>query len=599
MNILKFVILYIIFVLSVNFVGAKSFEENISLIINTDKGAYLEGDKCSSVVSIINKTSEKIEITDLQIIVKNISDSQTPVIYQTLFNQIFKINPKSSKKIEKTLIEKISKDYKKDAYGIFLSYKINGKKVKDSYQNFFRIINKNELSVFKIETEKINDVPIYKLDGGMSAEYVVEKSAENITAGISHSWKVNGPGSGPNHVLANPNFLEKSINETIRFYDQSLGNNAKIETVMISSGFPSIPYISNAFNALVLPLHFLVSVNTVKEVQSILTTSNNKGIASYATLSHDPSVPYAVAWIKLLELPKAYQDFIKRHQVKNVFILGATGTNGGETKAKQLFYNDNIKGEYADGSIYIMYPGTSPDDVETLKNKISDLKDFAQQSEFIRIADWESGISQKQLNNFTSDTKKINHSIKVTQIISEDLGRLYNLGAYCTVALMHKNKDKFQGIKGIIFNPYLISHPIMELKKGYMPLLYWQLVGANYTVDNLENNIFKYIKEFYPETDFKRLNLWLNSTRNFGAEWSANNLKKELIKKGYTRIIENDYQVDEVWDLSDNAESPSELLYKEMVENIGFKNLKVWKQSLIPLEIKDISTFSGIEINSK
>lgn len=571
----------------------KILSDEIKVNVFTEKGAYKKGENCNSIILISSKNNRNTMISELKIMVKNISNPQDAKFYEIPLNTI-KIAPNSTKKIKINLFKKIPEHLKNDAYGIYVSYKVDEKIIAQNYQSFFRVVNPDEITVFNIETEKIGKTPIFKLDGGMSAEYIVEKSAENLTTGVSHSWKVNAPGSGPNHVLGTPDFLEKSVNETIQFYNQTLGHDTEIETVMIAPGFPSIPYISNALNAPVLPLHFLVSVNTVKEIQSILKTANDKGIASYATLSHDPSVPYAVSWIKLLGLPEIYKDFIKKHKVKNVVILGCTGVDGGETKAKQLLYDESISGDYADRSIYIMYPGTSPDDVKTLNDKISDLKDFSQQTDFIKIADWESGINEKQLLNFTSDTKKANPETKVTTVTSDDLGKLYLLGTYSTIALMNKNKGMFSGPKGVIFNPYLISHPTIELKKEYVPLLYWQLVGAKYTVQSLENNVFKAIKYFYPDTNLKELNIWLNSTRNFGGKWSADNLKNELSALGYTRFTENNYEVDEVWDLSDQVQSPGELLYKEIKEKVGFENLKKWKESLKPLDIDDIETLSEI-----
>ena len=564
-------------------------EPFIDVNVILSKGSYKREDVMSVTIALENKSDETTVIEDLGLRIVNISDGLSSLTRE-LKEANFKW--KARKKHSIVLDIAIPKHFKEGAYGVYSIKKEKGLKEVETYQTFFRIINDDELTVFEIETERINNVPIYKLDGGMSAEYIVEKSAENLTSGISHSWKVNGPGSGPNHVLGTPNYLEESINETVGFYNDTFGEDAEIETVMISTGFPSIPYISNALKSPVLPLHFLVSVNTVKEIQTILKTANDKGIASYATLSHDPSVPYAVSWIKLLELPKAYTDFIKNHKVKNVVILGATGTSGGETKAKQLAYDDTIRDEYANRSIYIMYPGTSPDDVKTLNEKIIDLKDFKQQESFIRIVDWESGINQKQLTNFSKNTKTIDNEIRVVTITAEDLTHLYNLGSYSVLALMNKNKDKFDGIKGVVFNPYLISHPVIEAKKGFIPLLYWQLVGAKYTVDRLENNVFKAIKYYYPNTKTQNLKFWLNSTRNFGASWSAENLKKELLKKEYSNFIENDYSVDEVWDLSDGVESSSELLYKDISNSFGFDNLKIWNDSLIPLTILDIEKTS-------
>lgn len=558
------------------------------------KGAYNLGETLDIQITIKNKKKESVSIESVDLTLLNIS-SDTPSLIKSIPLNKFVGKWSSNKELSHNLSIDLSSQFDLGVYGVYLTQKEkDANNSSEEYQTFFRIIEESELTVFDIKTETHQGIPVFKLDGGMSAEYIVEKAAENLTSGISHSWEVNAPGSGPNHVLATPNFLEKSVNKTVEFYNETLGKNTEIETVLISTGFPSIPYISNALKAAVLPMHFLVSVNSVKEVQTILQTANDKGIESYATLAHDPSVPYAVSWVKLLELPEAYINFIQQHKVKNVVVLGATGTSGGETKAKELLYCKNINGLYANRSIYIMYPGTSKDDVKTLNEKIVDLKEFKQQDDFIRIVDWESGINQKQLINYTKNIKDLNADIAITTITAESLGRLYALGGYSTLALMHKNITHFNGVKGIVFNPYLISHATIELKKGFVPLLYWQLVGAHYTVNAFENDLYKAIKHFYPKTNAKKLKLWLNSTRNFGAEWSANNLRKELIKKGYTNFIENNYQVDEVWDLLDGVDAPSELLYKEIKNSYGFENLKQWNNSLTPLTISDIEELSKI-----
>lgn len=47
------------------------------------------------------------------------------------------------------------------------------------------------------------------------------------------------------------------------------------------------------------------------------------GFPSYATLGYDASMAdVGVAWIKFLELPDVYLQFIENHQVKNVIFLG-------------------------------------------------------------------------------------------------------------------------------------------------------------------------------------------------------------------------------------------------------------------------------------
>ena len=72
-----------------------------------------------------------------------------------------------------------------------------------------------------------------------------------------------------------------------------------------------------------MPLHFFVSVNSTKEVSSILEYSSQAGVPCYATLGYDASMDdVGVAWIKLLALPDEYRKFIIEHEVENVIIAG-------------------------------------------------------------------------------------------------------------------------------------------------------------------------------------------------------------------------------------------------------------------------------------
>ena len=605
---IKEIKLFVFPIIGILFMGCKQQSDINKLIsepplkvgVVLDREAYSFKGCVKTKITLANERSVSIEVEELSFRIVNISNGSSS-LSRELKGTAVNWESKSFSTIDLDI--DLPKRFNPGAYGVYVKQKVEGFVTIEEYITFFRIIDHGEITVFDIKAENYKGVPVFKLDGGMSAEYTIEKSAENLTSGISHSWEVNAAGSGPNHVVGTPSYLEKSVNKTVDFYNETLGEDAIIETVLISSGIPSVPYISYALKAIVLPLHFLVSVNTVKEIQSILKTANANGIPSYATLGYDPSVPYAVAWVKLLAIPKAYINFIKDHKVKNVIILGVRGTSGGETKAKQLLYDNGVSSEYADKSIYIMYPGTSADDAKTLNTKIVDLKDFKQQDDFIQISDWESGINQKQLTNFSKNTKAIDSSILVCTITSEDLTRLYSLGTFSSLALRHKNKEIFGDINGVIFNPYLISHPVIEAKKGFVPLLYWQLVGANYTVYNLENDVFSAIKHYYPNTNVKNLKLWLNSTRNFGGIWSVSNLKKELVQKGYTHFIDNNYEVDEVWDLSNGIDAPNELLYEEIDKGIGFKSLKKWNDSVIPLTIEDIKEisiiFGGFEVETK
>ena len=247
-----------------------------------------------------------------------------------------------------------------------------------------------ELTCYQIE-EKLwkGGLKVYLLDGGMSAEFVVQKAAEALNLGISHTWHVSGPASGPNPVYATPAFLQKSVQATVEFYDRILGVDTPFDTVIISTGIPSVPYLSATMRAPVLPLHYLVCFDSIEEVQSVLEQASSDGMSAYATAGQDPSVEPGVAWIKLLDLPELYAEFLKRHRVSNVLLVGSTATSGGETMARQL--SSGIASEaYSPESIYIMYTGGEPGDSTALREKIKDFDQLELKDEFIGISDWES-----------------------------------------------------------------------------------------------------------------------------------------------------------------------------------------------------------------
>lgn len=109
-------------------------------------------------------------------------------------------------------------------------------------------------------------------------------------------------------------------------YDE-LGADKPYDTVIIGTGVACTPYLARTFKAPVLPSHVLVSVNSIQELNTLLHyTQKHNGIDTYAVCGYDLSMPdIGVAWIKIRGIPDIYADFIKRHKVKNVILVGTTG----------------------------------------------------------------------------------------------------------------------------------------------------------------------------------------------------------------------------------------------------------------------------------
>lgn len=545
----------------------------------TQQGSYLPNSIVKLSCVLKNNLSGIVNIKSIKIKISNISQSSGVFSETDLANDIA-LNSGERYAVDNIPVWTIPSDVSKDAYGLYLSYTTEeDNKEKILYATFFRVVDKNTLTTFQIKKNNYGGVNVYSLDGGMSAEYAVEKTLENLGNGISHSWEVNAPGSGPNPVYATPEFLQKSVEQTVKIYNEILGAHSTFETVILSTGIPCVPYVSNVMKAPVLPLHFLVSCNTIKEIQSIMDCSSRNGLKSYATVGYDLSVPPAVAWIKLLDLPDVYLNFLKQHGVKNIVIMGSTGIADGETKAKQVLNRSREK--YEPGSIYILYAGNTSDDVTTLSQKLTDYKEVNKQSDYIFISDWESGIIRAQIDNINAALKE-HTSIEVYSISSDNLLDLYDLATYTTISFFSKNK---LSVKGVAINPYLLSHPAYESWKGFIPMCYWQLNSPQSTFNRLHTTVNDAIHAYFPAINFKALTMWINCSNNFGGERAAKDLIFYLQSNGWNNIKENDYNEDEILNSQNGMNAPCEKIISALTED---HSMFQWNNNLLSLTINDL-----------
>ena len=481
-------------------------------------------------------------------------------------------------------------------YGVVVSGRGSAASRSNGMRTTFRVLAPGELTRFSIVRHDQPGTSLFDLDGGMSAEYALEKSVSGLAGGMSHSWRVSRSGHGPRPVFATREFLQKSVRETVAIYDRELGRNRTFDTVILSTGYPTIPYLSQALNAPVLPLHFLASADSVAEIRTALDGAISEGYSAYATLGHDPSVDHAVAWIKLLDLPAEYRAFLRRHRVRTVLITGSTGTSGGETKARKLG-RDNVV-SYAPGDIYVMYPGTSHSDEESLAEKIVDLQQQPELSDFVRITDWESGVAQSQACRIaTSAASGGDTGSEILGLMPEDLGSLYSLGTTVTASLMAKNRSLFgdpsKPASGIVLNPYLMAYPGQEFEAGYIPIVYFQVVPAQTTLSKLQTVVAPALKKYFPERRLESARIWLNSSKNFGGKFFGDPYQREAARLGFKDMVVNDYTVDEQWAPNDGQRSISEKLAQAEASKpppLRLSSMAAARSPLTMAEFKEVLT---------
>jgi len=564
---------------------------------STEQGAYMPGTPVTLDYELNNVSSSMLPITSIKAKVFGIDDPN--FLHETvLVNDVCVSSGQKYVGTDAALWTPPA-GTPAGAYGVTLQYELTNGEIWDTYETFFRVTNSSELTVYEIDKLNYNGLDVFALDGGMSAEFAVEKAGEALGRSVSHSWYTSAPGSGPNPVYATPEFLEKSVQATVDFYNDNFGAATTFDTVIFSTGVPSAPYLSRTMKAPVLPLHFLTSLSSVKELQSILDYSADNGIEAYSTLGYDGSVEPGVAWLKLLDLPAAYQDFLNQHQVKNAVIMGSSG-NIGESKARKLRENGISTDGTNPGDIFVMYPGGGgAHDFDQLTAKIKDLGEFNLEPAYRFISDWESGIIPDQVNSFAASMYAHTGVEAVSEVSGFDSLNLYEFASYATLAFYKKNETflsaEGQPVAGVTLNPYLISHPFYETKLHYIPFLFWQFGDVNHDIDvRLNQQLRAAVNHYFPNIDFDTLNFWIDASNNFGRQLTADRYGDRLTHNGLTMIELQDYTVDEVWNPADGMNAPVERTASNLLQYSSPQALAAWDDNLNPLTLSDLEEIPDV-----
>lgn len=487
------------------------------------------------------------------------------------------------------------------SYKIGLKYKVLASPaapvINDLSVTFLRKVPAGALTTYDVVQSHYGaELPVYALVGGMSAEYGVQKSLAALSAGISHTWAVrntpNGPdltGGGPVSVYSTPKFLENSVKKTVELYNTNLGASTPFPAVIIGSGVPAVPYLSYTMSAPFLPFHFLVSSNSLGEVEAMVNEANDSGYPCYATAGYDPSIPgEGVSWLKLLGLPEEYKQFLIQHNVQTVILIGADENGLGETGAQKIINQFGPGTDYNPGSIYVMQHGGKEGNV-ILRSSYRDY-DAYQYYEPQSIADWESGITNTQISAFRNDIRTLTSVPRVLVIKATESVGFYDISTTLALKFYKKNENILgtNPINTVALNEYLISFPAYESIKGQLPFLYWQAVQfIPSNIDRLRGFCQDHVAETFPDINFTNLHFHIN------AKYDRTPMLEALIGAKFTNATMNTWQKADVWDPSDGMDSPCEVAAVDIVNNLGAVAYRNKVHSLARLTVEDLESLAG------
>lgn len=488
-------------------------------MMETDKTMYKTGENVSCSFTIENPVRDQQNIKEVLLTLRNCSNKDNPFhrIGQSLkVAENIVLEAGETKTIDVASFYTVNNDVDVNtACGVYVDCIFDDGSSSQNFGTFFRVVNDKSLTTYEIYEDNYNGLPVYKLDGGMSAEFGVEKAITSFGKGVSHSWFCPyADNNGPNPVWSTPDFLRLSLQKTVDLYNKVLGSEtAKIKTVILGVGVPSVPYVCTTMNAAYLPVHFLASVNSTVEIEAILDYSNRHVCSSYATLGYDGSMPDAgVAWIKMLELPEEYKKFIEDHGVEEVILYGLEEGALGPTLARKVLRSQG--GHPTDlepGTIYLLYSENSTDyDTPQLVSRIRDYN-TVRKGPSTHTADWESGIPDKELEGLILSTKSQTqagvYSVMSSGSSWNTILHLYNVAYWLSLKYMVKNKEALNtnAITGITINEYLSSNPQYELAVGRVPYLYWQFNDVSTIISRIFNEDLKKAIQHYYATNLDNI----------------------------------------------------------------------------------------------
>lgn len=556
--------------------------------MNLNQIAYWPGEEVICSFELLNETLYPMNIREVRVRIENLSDNGELLSEQAVASDVV-IESGKSARVDAGKIYTVPGTLKPSSFcRVKIILGLEGDVITTLDGGYFRAINSESLITYEIEKSDYHGLPVYRQIGDMSSGYGVLKSLTAFGRGISATME-EAPQGGTYPVAPTPEFLQRSLQKTVDLYNAEIGVNTKIKRVVIGTGVASVSYFSTMMDAVYLPIHFLVSANSTAEIQSILDYSNDKGYSTYATLGYDGSMPgVGVAWIKLLDLPEEYKKFILDHQVEEVYVYGVSQEGIGESYARKILGENSSEEAYAPGSVYILYTNFgSAADIDALSNRLYDYHALRlDEAEY--ISDWESGIIDEQVDNFSLSVRS-NTSADIYTVTTADMMALYNISSYLTVKYIQKNEDRLQSpyLKGISFNEYLTNHPHYEAYTGHVPLLYWQFNPAASTVQRIDTDIKPAISMCYPAL----------AEAVYGWEYYLNSnlrrfeLRDELVKRNVSASKIKIRESADKWNPDDQLVGSAEDFARDIVERIGvetYRNNIGQMKSLTLEELREI-----------
>ena len=299
-----------------------------------------------------------------------------------------------------------------------------------------------------------------EVHGGLSSEIIFGKTIANKRNVIYRGWLNKSP-------AGNPNFVSDSIDYVVNELKKVM--NMKSKYAITGPGLDCVSYMCDLMDCVYLPTQFMVEVHNIDGLKLMLENADKSGIKCYASIMNSEIYQSnAVAYIKLMEIPKVYIDYLDSVNINRIICIGLYNRVGDCDKCKVRQYTDSDEPMQSlkPTNIYVYYPhennGGRQIDDRYYSSKIENINMSNMKDTASYMCDWEYGFDN--IPEFL-----INYD-KKGYVFYADKKVIFNLLIYhLTHQFMHNNDVT---PTGFVLNVTLIGNPFYEAINGYYSYVY-------------------------------------------------------------------------------------------------------------------------------
>ena len=308
---------------------------------------------------------------------------------------------------------------------------------------------------------KINyDDEYLEVHGGLSSEIIFGKSIAHKRNIIYRGWVNQSPSGCPTFVKDSVEYIVSELKKI---------PNITSKYAIIGPGIDSVSYMTDLMDCIYLPSQFMVEVHNIDGLKLMLDNADKAGIKCYSCIMNSSIYPTnIVAYIKLLEIPKIYTDYLEQVKINRVFCMGIYNRLGLlEGKVRQYTDSEAPRQFIESKNIYLYYPhenfgGRQKDDM-LYSDKIESINmSHIKETAGYMMTDWEYGFDN--IGEFM-----LNFNGKSYLLYSDDIIKFNSMAYHLSHQFMFNNDITLQGF---VFNVYLIGNPFYEAMYGYHSYIY-------------------------------------------------------------------------------------------------------------------------------